>query len=208
MVLNISAKVLSKIVLEVAKMVWKEGIYIHCYLDDWLMKNYIKHLLKSQSQFTVNLTIHTGSLYCMIYDFRQKKHFLHRNQVWEKIWKQHLATTVALTIRLHSSHSHKSQAPLALHTVATYKISGKSGNRKGPVMILKEGVKLTFSWVHPMSRSPILMVSYQVDGLIQALRESCGGAETEKETYFGNSLPYRQPRFCNGRSFMRPMSNS
>jgi hypothetical protein len=60
--LNISARVFTKVVLELAKMVRKKGIHLSAYLDDWITKHYVPKILKSQTQYTVDLSGRLGWL--------------------------------------------------------------------------------------------------------------------------------------------------
>lgn len=58
--LNVSARIFTKIMLEVAKMLRKRGVHIHQYIDDWLLKQLIRWLLRNQTQFAVKLCVKLG----------------------------------------------------------------------------------------------------------------------------------------------------
>ena len=53
--LNISARIFTKIILEVIRYLRKKGIHLHSYIDDWFPKNRDPTLLVRQTNFTVEL---------------------------------------------------------------------------------------------------------------------------------------------------------
>jgi ribonuclease HI len=58
--LNIAARVFTKIVSQLLKVVREEGIMIHAYLDDWLIKAYDRQLLVSQVHRVLGLCSFLG----------------------------------------------------------------------------------------------------------------------------------------------------
>ncbi len=60
--LNISARIFTKVCLEVVRYVRSKGIHIHAYLDDWKIKGYDQTLVAAQGQYLVDLCKHLGWL--------------------------------------------------------------------------------------------------------------------------------------------------
>ena len=62
--LNVSARIFTKLIMEVMRMVRAKGIHIHAYLDDWLLKAWAKdrRTLRAQTRFVVQLAEELGLL--------------------------------------------------------------------------------------------------------------------------------------------------
>jgi ribonuclease HI len=58
--LNVSARLFTKIILELMRYLRSKGIHIHAYLDDWLIKNRDPVVLDHQTQYVVKLCQYLG----------------------------------------------------------------------------------------------------------------------------------------------------
>ncbi len=54
--LNVSARIFTKVVLEMVRKLRATGIHMHTYIDDWLLKNYNQHKIPQQTHQTMQLS--------------------------------------------------------------------------------------------------------------------------------------------------------
>ncbi len=60
--LNVSARIFTKVVLEMVRKLRATGIHMHTYIDDWLLKNYNQHKIPQQTYQTIHLSTKLGWL--------------------------------------------------------------------------------------------------------------------------------------------------